>query len=282
MVHAVLLHRVRHELTDGYPNLRSQMQAKLAALVRAPGEPDRTPKGDRDAPSNILLVLDNIHTTRDAINFMGELAEWHVGGHCRVLLTGRDREILSRICGEKNTYDVDTLERPEAEQLLQQSASLPANQLETEEERQLVRRAMEHLTFCKHSPARPHYHPLATKVLGGALRGRSVEEKQQRLESFIRDHHEADREREVEQCLITSFEMLDDNHRRLFLDVALCLPSTVTRRDDVVEWCSWNDNSSRLSTVDSQVLTVIAYINAHKNARMCMKYLSLGASVTVQ
>lgn len=225
-------------------SLFSQMQAKLAALVMGPTD-------GSDAPSNICLVLDNIHSTSDAEKFMGCPTNWLVGKHCRMLLTGRDREVLSRICGQSNTYEVDELESREAEQLFKQSASLPVDESGIEEE--LIREAMEHLAFNKNCTTTPHYHPLATKVLGGALRDRPLEDKQRRLKAFIRDHHEVDRERAVNGCLETSFDMLDDDHQRLFMDVALCLPSTVSRRDDVVEWCSWNENSLGSSTADGQV-----------------------------
>eukprot|EP00903_Cladosiphon_okamuranus_P009893 g9395.t2 len=213
-----------------------QMQSKLAALVRGPTD-------GKDAPSNICLVLDNVHSTSDAEKFLGCPTNWVVGEHCRLLLTGRNMEILSRICGQSNTYEVDELECWEAKQLFKQSATLPVDESEDEEE--LVREAMEYLAFSKSGTAAPHYHPLATKVLGGALRGgRSPEAKQRRLKAFIRGHHDVDMEHAVNACLETSFDMLDDDHQRLFMDVALCLPSIVSRRDDVVEWCSWNENSS--------------------------------------
>eukprot|EP00903_Cladosiphon_okamuranus_P009892 g9395.t1 len=49
-----------------------QMQSKLAALVRGPTD-------GKDAPSNICLVLDNVHSTSDAEKFLGCPTNWVVG-----------------------------------------------------------------------------------------------------------------------------------------------------------------------------------------------------------
>ncbi|KAH9725785.1 ADP-ribosyl cyclase/cyclic ADP-ribose hydrolase [Citrus sinensis] len=180
--------------------LRSLMDEGLNDDVRMIGICGMGGLGSRLQHKKVLLVIDDVVDIKQLEYLVGK-REWF-GSGSRIIITSRDEHLLK-------THGVDELCEPnglnydEALQLLNTKAFKTHKPLEE---------------CAKLSERVPQYAgglPLALKVLGSFLNGRSTDQWRSTLERLKRDPPN-----KIMSILQISFDGLQDSEKKIFLDVA--------------------------------------------------------------
>jgi dephospho-CoA kinase len=149
----------------------------------------------------VFIVLDDVD------NLM-RLEEWRdlldgrnssFGPGSKVLITSRDKQVLSNVVDE--TYKVEGLNYEDAIQLF--SSKALKNCIPTIDYRHLIEKIERHVQG----------NPLALKVLGSSLYGKSIEEWCSALKKLAQDP-------QIEKALRISYDGLDSEQKSIFLDIA--------------------------------------------------------------
>ncbi|KAJ6952667.1 disease resistance protein RPV1-like [Populus alba x Populus x berolinensis] len=156
---------------------------------------------DRLRRIKVFIVLDNVD---DLMRF----EEWKdlldgrnnsFGPGSKVLITSRDKQVLSNVVDE--TYEVEGLNDEEALQLF--SSKALKNCIPTIDQMHLMEQIVWHVQG----------NPLALKVLGSSLYGKSIEEWHSALNKLAQHPH-------IERALRISYDGLDSEQKSIFLDIA--------------------------------------------------------------
>nr|GEU56586.1 Toll/interleukin-1 receptor (TIR) domain-containing protein [Tanacetum cinerariifolium] len=160
----------------------------------------------------VLIVLDDVDDREQLEALAGEPNEWFKFGS-RVIITTRDKQVLST--HEVKFIDVNLLSRAEAIRLLRNNAFKRDILIEGYEElsEQVVKYA--------------DGLPLTIKVLGRQLCGQNMDEWRDTIERL-----KAIPLKQTLERLELSYNSLEDDYKRLFLDVACLLKGW--RKDDAV------------------------------------------------
>ncbi|XP_011002872.1 PREDICTED: disease resistance protein RPS6-like isoform X7 [Populus euphratica] len=156
---------------------------------------------DRLRRKMVFIVLDDV----DDLMALEEWKELLHGRHSsfgrgsKVLITSRDRQVLSNIVDE--TYKVERLNYEEALQLF--SSKALKNCIPTIDHRDLIKRIASHVQG----------NPLALIVLGSSLYGKSPEEWYSALNKLAQNPR-------IENALRISYNGLDQEQQSIFLDIA--------------------------------------------------------------
>ncbi|KAJ6855720.1 disease resistance protein RPV1-like [Populus alba x Populus x berolinensis] len=156
---------------------------------------------DRLRRIRVFIVLDDVD---DLMRF----EEWRdlldgrnssFGPGSKVLITSRDKQVLSNVVDE--TYKVEGLNNEEAIQLFRSKAL--KNCIPTIDQMYLIKKIVRHVQG----------NPLALKVLGSSLYGKSIEEWRSALTKLAQDP-------QIERALRISYDGLDSEQKSIFLDIA--------------------------------------------------------------
>ncbi|XP_073263032.1 disease resistance protein RPV1-like [Populus alba] len=156
---------------------------------------------DRLRRIKVFIVLDDVD---DLMRF----EEWKdlldgrnssFGPGSKVLITSRDKQVLSNVVDE--TYEVEGLNDEEALQLF--SSKALKNCIPTIDQMHLIEQIARHVQG----------NPLALKVLGSSLYGKSIEEWRSALNKL-------DQDPQIERALRISYDGLDSEQKSIFLDIA--------------------------------------------------------------
>ncbi|KAF3432363.1 hypothetical protein FNV43_RR27103 [Rhamnella rubrinervis] len=152
----------------------------------------------------VLIILDDVDRLEQIEALVGNAKYQHdwLGPGSRVIVTTRDKHLL-KTYGEEYIYEVDKLNYDEALDLLRQKAF---------KEGRIVDELME---LCNELVEYSDGHPLALKVLGCFLFGRSIEEWSDTLAKLKKNP-----DKDILHTLRISFDGLDDNEKNIFLDIA--------------------------------------------------------------
>ncbi|XP_011002864.1 PREDICTED: putative disease resistance protein At4g11170 isoform X2 [Populus euphratica] len=149
----------------------------------------------------VFIVLDDVYNST-------ALEEWRdlldgrnssFGPGSKVLITSRDKQVLSNVVDE--TYKVGGLNYEDAIQLF--SSKALKNCIPTIDQRDLIKQIAWHVQG----------NPLALKVLGSSLYGKSIKEWRSALNKLAQDP-------QIKKALIISYEGLDSEQQSIFLDIA--------------------------------------------------------------
>ena len=193
----------------------------------------------------MLLVIDNVwDDTRSIREARGYLTN-ELHPESKVLVTARCKQTLMNLgISEERCFEMPDLTEEDAMDLFLYHAcpSLSPVELGNPEHLEVVRQCISHARYCQGGDTRTsrayHFHPLALQSLGLSLTAfpsKSIEKLNNRkiLRSKV----------SVNDVLRTSFDMLpEDDHRAMFLDVALYAPKQFTYGDlapTVDEVCEW-------------------------------------------
>ncbi|KAJ6855723.1 disease resistance-like protein DSC1 [Populus alba x Populus x berolinensis] len=149
-----------------------------------------------------LIVLDNVDNLMCLEEWRDLLDERNssFGPGSKVLITSRDKQVLSNVVDE--TYKVQGLADEDAIQLFRSKAL--KNCIPTSDHRHWI---------AKMIVRRVQGNPLALKVLGSSLNGKSIEEWYSALNKLVQH-------REIESALRISYDGLDSEQQSIFLDIA--------------------------------------------------------------
>jgi len=156
---------------------------------------------DRLRRIKVFIVLDDVDD-------LMRLEEWRdlldgrnssFGPGSKVLITSRDKQVLKNVVDE--TYEVEGLNDEDAIQLF--SSKALKNYIPTIDHRHLISQIARHVQG----------NPLALKVLGSSLYGKSIEEWRSALYKLTQDP-------QIERALRISYDGLDSEQKSIFLDIA--------------------------------------------------------------
>ncbi|XP_040998079.1 disease resistance protein RUN1-like [Juglans microcarpa x Juglans regia] len=148
----------------------------------------------------VLIILDDVSESCQLQKLAGN-HNWFVPGS-RIVVTTRDERLLTSHKVD-STYEVQGLDDNQAIQLFSWHAFERHNPDESYVE---LTKAI--ISYAKGLP-------LALRVLGSDLRGRSIQEWESALEKYERSPH-----KEIYKILKISYDGLDDNEKEIFLDIA--------------------------------------------------------------
>ncbi|RQP03666.1 hypothetical protein POPTR_019G095932v4 [Populus trichocarpa] len=148
-----------------------------------------------------LIVLDNVDNLMHLEEWRDLLDERNssFGPGSKVLITSRDKQVLSNVVDE--TYKVQGLTDEQAIQLF--SSKALKNCIPTSDHRHLIEQIGRHVQG----------NPLALKVLGSSLYGKSIEEWRSALNKLAQHP-------QIERALRISYDGLDSEQKSIFLDIA--------------------------------------------------------------
>nr|XP_023905938.1 TMV resistance protein N-like [Quercus suber]XP_023905939.1 TMV resistance protein N-like [Quercus suber]XP_023905941.1 TMV resistance protein N-like [Quercus suber]XP_023905942.1 TMV resistance protein N-like [Quercus suber]XP_023905943.1 TMV resistance protein N-like [Quercus suber]XP_023905944.1 TMV resistance protein N-like [Quercus suber] len=156
---------------------------------------------ERLSSKKILLILDDVDKLDQIENFLGE-CDWLANGS-RVIITTRDKHVLTSLENDPLIYEVVQLDRHEALQLFSKYAF---NKNESE---------ADYLQLTNQFIFYANGLPLALQIIGSNLRGRDIRQWESELEKYKNIPN-----KEIQKILKVSFEGLDKNEQDIFLDIA--------------------------------------------------------------
>ncbi|KAJ4705482.1 NBS-like putative resistance protein [Melia azedarach] len=156
--------------------------------------------GNRLRRKKVLLVIDDVVNV-EQLESLADKHNWF-GSGSRIIVTSRDKHLLITH-GVDEVYKLEKLNDDEACQLFCRNA-FKAHQL-VKEYQQLLKRILKNADGL----------PLALKVLGSFLYGRTVEEWESALQRLKRDSMN-----EIMEILQISFDGLQETEKQIFLDIA--------------------------------------------------------------
>ena len=150
----------------------------------------------------VLLILDDVDNRKQLQAFAGR-SNWF-GPGSRVIITTRDEQLLKSHEVER-TYEVEELNNNDSLQLLIWNAFKRENFDPSYED--VLKRVVAYASGL----------PLALEVIGSNLVGKSVEEWLSAIE-----HYKRIPDREILKILKVSFDVLGEEEKSVFLDIACC------------------------------------------------------------
>ena len=193
----------------------------------------------------VLIILDDVDDVDQIKNLLGK-CDWFAPGS-RIIMTTRNKQLLD-ILRNVSTYDyydyeVKELDEYEALELFRKHA-FPSNILHEdylELENQVI-----------------HYAkglPLALKVMGVDLCGRTTQEWKETLDCYEKNPH-----KDIQKVLKRSYEGLNKNEQIIFLDIACFFKKNDMMNydmiKDVLEACGLYPISGIRKLIDKCLLTI--------------------------
>ena len=195
----------------------------------------------------VLLVLDDVDEQKQIENLLGK-CDWFAPGS-RILITTRDKHVLTTLEQDTLIYEVDEMSPYEACELF----SLYAFQTNEPEEAylQLTRQIINYANGL----------PLALKIIGSDLRRKSLSQWESALKKYKKVPN-----MEIIKILKISYEELDQSEKDIFLDIAFFFNGK--KKDYVVnilEACHLFPNYGIQKLIDKCLITIdrCGYLSMH-------------------
>ncbi|XP_050387260.1 disease resistance protein RPV1-like [Argentina anserina] len=189
---------------------------------------------ERLGKKKVLLVLDDVDNINQIETLLGNKPSF--GGESRVIITTRNKHLL----GGYAVYEPRSLSDDRALELFRQyafRAKEPTGEYD-------------HLSSCVIRYA--HGLPLALKVLGASLDGKSVREWEDELQKIKKIQHTG-----IHGVLRISFDGLDNSQKNIFLDIACFFKGM--NKDHVtkfLEYCGFFPHSGLRVLVDRALISI--------------------------
>ncbi|XP_037495004.1 disease resistance protein RPV1 [Jatropha curcas] len=194
---------------------------------------------NRFCRKRILVILDDVDQLEQLESLIGRRDENWFGIGSRVIITTRDEHLLKQH-GVDETYWVEGLNYEDASELFCSKAI--KNNFHEEEYRELCHE------FVKYASGLP----LALKVLGSSLFGKSVKEWNKTLDKLKKIPNE-----EILSKLQLSYDGLDRTSQEIFLDIACFFKGMETDYVlKVLESCGFFPDSAIGDLIDKSLITI--------------------------
>uniref|UniRef100_A0A7N2MUT3 20 kDa chaperonin, chloroplastic n=1 Tax=Quercus lobata TaxID=97700 RepID=A0A7N2MUT3_QUELO len=193
---------------------------------------------ERLSCKKIFLILDDVDKLGQIENFLFGKCDWLANGS-RVIITTRDKHVLTTLGNDPLIYKVVQLDRHEALQLFSMHAF---NKNEPE---------ANYLQLTNQFICYANGLPLALQIIGSDLRGRSICEWESELEKYKNIPNN-----EIQNILKVSFEGLDKNEQDIFLDIA-CFFQGMSKNYvvDILAACNLYPNSGISKLIDKCLIS---------------------------
>ena len=204
---------------------------------------------ERVGSHKVFLAIDNVWDDTRSIEEAGGYLTNEFHPESKVLVTSRCKQTLTNLgISEACCFEMPDLKEEDAIGLFLHYAcpSLSPVELGNPEHLEVVMQCISHARYSKRrdtemSPAY-HFHPLALKALGLFMKTLTPFPRKW-MEKLNNPKILGSKVKDVDNVLRTSFDMLpSDDHRAMFLDVALYAPKQFLNRDlasTVDEVCEW-------------------------------------------
>ena len=131
---------------------------------------------ERFCSKKVLLILDDVEDSKEVENLLGE-CNWFASGS-RVIITTRDRHVLTTLGIDPRIYEVTKLSQCEAGELFNRHAFQASGYGE------------DYLDLAKPIICYANGLPLALKIIGSDLCGKNIHERKSALEKHKNIPHE--------------------------------------------------------------------------------------------
>jgi hypothetical protein len=186
----------------------------------------------------VLIVLDDVDGEKQLEALAGS-HDWF-GSGSRIIVTSRDRHLL-KTNGVDDIYTAEVLEKDEALQLFSWKAFKKPHP-----EENYMDVSKDFVDYAKGLP-------LALKVLGSSLFGRSID-----AWKSARDKLKANPNREILDILQIGFDELEDTEKNLFLDIACFFKGEVKDRIiDILESFGYYPHINIEILMDKSLITIL-------------------------
>jgi hypothetical protein len=227
------------------PNGIIQLQEKL--LFEILGENDlkvvNVSKGinvikERLCHIKVLLILDDVDKLDQIENLLGN-CDWLTSGS-RVIITTRDKHMLTTFGKDSLIYKVVGLDRQEALQLFSLCA------FHTKEPKgDYLQLAIQFICYVSGLP-------LALQIIGSALHGKNISQWESEIEKYEKIPN-----KEIHEILKISYEGLDKNERDIFLDIACFFKGlSMNYVGDILRSCNLYPESGIPKLIDKGLIIV--------------------------
>ncbi|PKI65990.1 hypothetical protein CRG98_013575 [Punica granatum] len=192
------------------------------------------------AYKRVMIVLDGVDDKKH-IQFLAGEASWF-GSGSRIIITTRDQRVLEIKQQRILTFEVEEMKPEEALQLFSMHAfgkESPPNG---------------YLSLSEEAVASTGRLPLALEVMGSHLRDKRHADWVDEIERLEKVPH-----RDVEEKLTISYEALDTNAKRIFLDIA-CFFINHERTNPTYMWeaCEFNPQMGLKVLISMSLVKVVA------------------------
>ncbi|XP_075674249.1 TMV resistance protein N-like [Castanea sativa] len=193
---------------------------------------------ERLSCKKILLILDDVDKLGQVENFLGK-CDWLANGS-RVIITTRDRHVLTTLEIDPLIYEVVQLDRHEALQLFSKCAF------------KKDKPEADYLQLTNQFISYANGLPLALQIIGSDLRGRSIRQWESELEKYKDIPN-----KKIQNILKVSFEGLDKNEQDIFLDIA-CFFQGLSKNYvvDILAACNLYPDSGIPNLIDKCLIRV--------------------------
>ena len=161
----------------------------------------------------VLLILDDVEYSKDVENLLGD-CNWFASGS-RVIITTRDKYLLTSLGRDPQIYEVTKLSQCEARELFDRYAF------------QASKYGEDYSELAKQIICYANGLPLALKIIGSDLCGKDIHEWKSALEKYKNIPHE-----KIQEILKVSYDGLEKIEKDIFLDIACFFKGY--NKDDVV------------------------------------------------
>ncbi|XP_020869621.1 disease resistance protein TAO1 isoform X1 [Arabidopsis lyrata subsp. lyrata] len=243
--HRVFIESVREKSSDqdGLVNLQKTLIKELFGLVP---EIEDVSRGLEKIKENVhekktIVVLDDVDHI-DQVNALVGETKWYGEGSL-IVITTRDSEILSKLSVNQQ-YEVKCLTEPQALKLFS-FYSLRKEKPPTQSLLELSKKIAEVTGLL----------PLAVKVFGSHLYDKDENEWPVELEKLTNTQPD-----KLHCVLALSFESLDDEEKKIFLDIAcLFLKMEITKDElvDILKGCGFNAEAALRVLIQKSLVTIM-------------------------
>ncbi|XP_065626522.1 TMV resistance protein N isoform X2 [Quercus suber] len=149
----------------------------------------------------VLLILDDVEDSKEVETLLGE-CNWFASGS-RVIITTRDKHVLTILARDPRIYEVTELSQCEALELFKRHAF------------QTSKYGEDCLELAEHITSYANGLPLALEIIGSDLRGKNIHRWKSGLEKYKNIPHV-----KIHEILKISYDGLDKTEKEIFLDIA--------------------------------------------------------------
>ncbi|KAM4092040.1 hypothetical protein ACB094_06G006500 [Castanea mollissima] len=192
------------ETNDDIIKLQEMLLSKISQGTYV--KVDSVPKGiimikERLCHTRLLLILDNVADSEVMVNLLGE-CNWFALGS-RVIITTRDKQVLNNFGKDHPIYELKELNQSESRELFNLHAF---QKIEPEKDYSEITEQIIHYA---------NGLPLALKIIGSDLCGKSICEWKSALEKYKNIPHE-----KIQEKLKISYDGLGRAEKDIFLDIS--------------------------------------------------------------
>lgn len=193
-----------------------------------------------------LLAMDNVSESYEIVERAKLILRAGFAKSSIVIVTARSLGELQNL----NIEESECMEMPEL--TVDDAISLFVREVACDESthEHLIQQCVDRCHFSKGDGTNSHYHPLALRVLGGQLGSDPCQwlEKLKEIDVFNQYREKHDKH-PIFSILRRSFDVLSDEDKLLFMDVALFAMSHLGAKYDIYKWLSMIHGKSIKSRV---------------------------------